>query len=111
MRARSADLTDAQEPRATVAMIPPPEQIAAETLAEQPTAREIAFFAGHVPGHGADDLAYARAERGGQICVSTRAWEMVGPVVVKGEVDVERARARVWLYSAQGLYSELRCGC
>ena len=80
--------------------LPPPEQIAAETFAEQPTAREIAFLLGtyldvvrtaprtHEPS-GVVTFAFRRAH------AISSAWETV---VVKGETDVERARARMWLY-------------
>ena len=80
--------------------LPPPEQIAAETLAEQPVAREIAFLLGTYP-----DIvrtALRTHEPSGVVTYAFRlshaissAWETV---VVKGEADVERARARMWLY-------------
>ena len=80
--------------------LPPPEQIAAETLAEQPVAREIAFLLGTYP-----DIvrtALRTHEPSGVVTYAFRlshaissAWETV---VVKGEADIERARARMWLY-------------
>jgi arginyl-tRNA synthetase len=53
--------------------------------------------AGHVSGRGAEGTAHARAKWGGHVCVPPilSAWETV---VVKGETDVERTRARMWLY-------------
>ena len=71
----STDLADAQEPRVLL-LLPPPEQIAAETLAEQPVAREIAFFVGHVLGRCPDGVVHARAERGGHVGVPARACDL-----------------------------------
>jgi len=80
--------------------VPAPEQIAAETLAEQPAAREITFLLGTYP----DEVrtALRTHEPSGVVTFAFRlvhaissAWEMV---VVKGETDVERARAWMWLY-------------
>ncbi|KAI0246849.1 hypothetical protein BJV78DRAFT_1286027 [Lactifluus subvellereus] len=80
--------------------LPPPEQIAAETLAEQPAAREIAFLLGTYPD--VVRTALRTHEPSGVVTFAFRlahaissAWETV---VVKGEADVERARARMWLY-------------
>ncbi|KAH9963798.1 hypothetical protein BC827DRAFT_1375193 [Russula dissimulans] len=80
--------------------LPAPEQIAAETLAEQPAAREITFFLGTYPD--VVRTALRTHEPSGVVTFAFRlvhaissAWEMV---VVKGETDVERARARMWLY-------------
>jgi len=80
--------------------LPPPEQIATETLAEQPAAREIAFLLGTYPD--VVRTALRTHEPSGVVTFAFRlahaissAWETV---VVKGEADVERARARMWLY-------------
>jgi arginyl-tRNA synthetase len=80
--------------------LPPPEQIATETLAEQPAAREIAFLLGTYPD--VVRTALRTREPSGVVTFAFRlahaissAWETV---VVKGEADVERARARMWLY-------------
>jgi hypothetical protein len=47
IRACVADLTYGQFP--DLLLLPPPEQIAVETLAEQPAVREIAFLLGTYP--------------------------------------------------------------
>ena len=80
--------------------LPPPDQIAAETLAEQPAAREIVFLLGTYPD--VVRTALRTHEPSGVVTFAfrlahaiSRAWETV---VVKGEADVERARARMWLY-------------
>jgi len=80
--------------------LPPPDQIAAEMLAEQPAAREIAFLLGTYPD--VVRTALRTHEPSGVVTFAFRlshaissAWETV---VVKGEADVERARARMWLY-------------
>ncbi|KAH9968508.1 hypothetical protein BGW80DRAFT_1461893 [Lactifluus volemus] len=80
--------------------LPPPDQIATETLTEQPAAREIAFLLGMYPD--VVRTALRTHEPSGVVTFAFRlahaissAWETV---VVKGEADVERARARMWLY-------------
>ena len=80
--------------------LPPPAQIAAETLAEHPAAREIVFLLGTYPD--VVRTALRTHEPSGVVTFAFRlahaissAWETV---VVKGEADVERARARMWLY-------------
>jgi arginyl-tRNA synthetase len=80
--------------------LPPPEQIGAETLAEHPAAREIVFLLGTYPD--VVRTALRTHEPSGVVTFAFRlahaissAWETV---VVKGEADVERARARMWLY-------------
>ena len=80
--------------------LPPPDQISAETLAEQPAAREIVFLLGTYPD--VVRTALRTHEPSGVVTFAFRlahaissAWETV---VVKGEADVERARARMWLY-------------
>ncbi len=80
--------------------LPPPDQIAAETLAEQSAAREIVFLLGTYPD--VVRTALRTHEPSGVVTFAFRlahgissAWETV---VVKGEKDVERARARMWLY-------------
>lgn len=80
--------------------LPPPDQIATETLAEQPAAREIVFLLGTYPD--VVRTALRTHEPSGVVTFAFRlahaissAWETV---VVKGEADVERARARMWLY-------------
>jgi arginyl-tRNA synthetase len=80
--------------------LPPPEQIATETLADQPAARDIAFLLGTYPD--VVRTALRTHEPSGVVTFAFRlahaissAWETV---VVKGETDVERARARMWLY-------------
>jgi arginyl-tRNA synthetase len=80
--------------------LPPPDQIAAETLTEHPAAREIVFLLGTYPD--AVRTALRTHEPSGVVTFAFRlahaissAWETV---VVKGEADVERARARMWLY-------------
>jgi arginyl-tRNA synthetase len=80
--------------------LPPPADIATETLAEHPAAREIAFLLGTYPD--VVRTALRTHEPSGVVTFAFRlahaissAWETV---VVKGEADVERARARMWLY-------------
>ena len=80
--------------------LPPPAEIAAETLAEHPAAREIAFLLGTYPD--VVRTALRTHEPSGVVTFAFRlshaissAWETV---VVKGEADIERARARMWLY-------------
>ncbi|KAI9450849.1 arginyl-tRNA synthetase [Lactarius psammicola] len=80
--------------------LPPPTQIAVETLAEHPAAREITFLLGTYPD--VVRTALRTHEPSGVVTFAFRlahaissAWETV---VVKGEADVERARARMWLY-------------
>jgi hypothetical protein len=55
--------------------LPPPEQIAIETLAEQAAARDRVFV-GHVPGRCADGAADARAEWGGHVRVPAGACDL-----------------------------------
>jgi arginyl-tRNA synthetase len=80
--------------------LPPPEQIAAETLAERPSARDIPFLLGTYPDVAR--MALRTREPSGVVTFPFRlahaissAWETV---VVKGETDVERGLARMWLY-------------
>jgi len=80
--------------------LPALEQIAAETLAEQPAAPEIVFLVGTYPD--VVGTALRTHEPSGLVTLgfrpahaSSSAWETV---VVKGEVDIEGARARMWLY-------------
>ena len=80
--------------------LPPSAEIAAETLAEHAAAREIVFLLGTYPD--VVRTALRTHEPSGVVTFAFRlahaissAWETV---VVKGEEDVERARARMWLY-------------
>ena len=80
--------------------LPAPDQIAAETLAEQPAAREIAFLLGTYPD--VVRTALRTHEPSGVVTFAFRLAHAVSSaletVVVKGEKDVGRARARMWLY-------------
>ncbi|KAH9952624.1 hypothetical protein BC827DRAFT_1274374 [Russula dissimulans] len=80
--------------------LPALEEIAAETLAEQPAAREIAFLL--VTYLDVVRTALRTHEPSGVVTFAFRlahaissAWETV---VVKGGTDIERAWARMWLY-------------
>ncbi|KAI0063831.1 arginyl-tRNA synthetase [Artomyces pyxidatus] len=79
--------------------LPPPSEIATDTLIE-PAAREIAFLLGTYPD--VVKTALRTHEPSGVVTylfklshAISSAWETV---VVKGEKDVEKARARMWLY-------------
>ena len=78
--------------------LPPPEQIAAEILAEQPAAREIAFLLGTYP-----DVVRTRAERGRHVCIPPRArhLERVGDGRSSGQ-DGRGARTDVALFVCLG---------
>jgi arginyl-tRNA synthetase len=90
--------------------LPPPEQIAAE----KPAARGIAFLLGTYPD--VVRTALRTHEPSGVVTFAFRlahaissAWETV---VVKGETDVERARARgCGFICVRGTCLGLRCGC
>ncbi|THU96227.1 arginyl-tRNA synthetase [Dendrothele bispora CBS 962.96] len=80
--------------------LPAPSQIDITTLTQSPHAREIAFLLGSYPD--VVKTALRTHEPSGVVTFAFRlshaissAWETV---VVKGEEDVEKARARMWLY-------------
>ena len=77
--------------------LPPPDQIAAETLAEQPAAREIIFLLGTYPD--VVRTALRTHEPSGVVTFAfrlvhaiSRPWETI---IVKGEADVECAGVRM----------------
>ncbi|KAI0047130.1 arginyl-tRNA synthetase [Auriscalpium vulgare] len=79
--------------------LPPPTEIATDTITE-PAAREIVFLLGTYPD--VVKTALRTHEPSGVVTYLFRlshaissAWETV---VVKGEADVDKARARMWLY-------------
>jgi arginyl-tRNA synthetase len=80
--------------------LPEPSTIDITTLTESPTARDIAFLLGTYPD--VVKTALKTHEPSGVVTFAFRlshaissAWETV---VVKGEEDQEKARARLWLY-------------
>ena len=80
--------------------LPPSSQIATDTLAEYPHAREIAFLLGTYPD--VVKVALKTHEPSGVVTFAFRlahaissAWDTV---VVKGEEDLEKARAKMYLY-------------
>jgi arginyl-tRNA synthetase len=80
--------------------LPAPAQIDTSSLCESAAAREIAFLLGTYPD--VVKVALRTHEPSGVVTFAFRlshaissAWETV---VVKGEPDVEKARARMWLY-------------
>jgi len=80
--------------------LPPPSQIETDSLAGMPHAREIVFLLGTYPD--VIRTALRTHEASGVVTFAFRlshaissAWETV---VVKGEEDVGKARARMWLY-------------
>lgn len=82
--------------------LPPPAQIDTADLATSPAARDIAFLLGSYPD--VVKVALKTHEPSGVVTYAFRlshaissAWETV---VVKGEADVEKARARMWLYES-----------
>ncbi|KAF8626485.1 hypothetical protein AX17_006541 [Amanita inopinata Kibby_2008] len=82
--------------------LPPPSQIDIGTLAQSAQAREIAFLLGSYPD--VVKTALKTHEPSGVVTFSFRlshaissAWETV---VVKGEEDLDKARARMWLYDS-----------
>jgi len=93
--------------------LPLPEQIAAETLTEQPAAREMAFLLGTHPD--VVRTALRTHEPSGVVTFAFRlahaissAWETV---VVKGEADVEWLVRGCGFIRVLGTCSGLRCGC
>ncbi|KAI0036419.1 arginyl-tRNA synthetase [Vararia minispora EC-137] len=79
--------------------LPPPEEIKAELLTEK-GAREIVFLLGSYPD--VVKVALKTHEPSGVVTYLFRlahaissAWETV---IIKGEPDVEKARARMWMY-------------
>ncbi|TFK40112.1 hypothetical protein BDQ12DRAFT_648426 [Crucibulum laeve] len=80
--------------------LPPPSQIDTSTLAEYAQAREIAFLLGTYPD--VVKTALKTHEPSGVVTFSFRlahaissAWDAV---IVKGEPDIEKARAKMFLY-------------
>ena len=80
--------------------LPPPSQIETESLAGMPHARDIVFLLGTYPD--VIKTALRTHEASGVVTFAFRlshaissAWETV---VVKGEEDVGKARARMWMY-------------
>ena len=80
--------------------LPPPDQIAAETRAEQAAARRVVFLLGAYPdvvrtALGTHDPSGVVTFAFKLVHAISRAWETV---VIDGETDVERAWAKMWLY-------------
>ncbi|KAK7041490.1 arginyl-tRNA synthetase [Paramarasmius palmivorus] len=82
--------------------LPPPSQIDISCLAQSSHARDIAFLLGTYPD--VVKTALKTHEPSGVVTFAFRlshaissAWETV---IVKGEEDVEKARARMWLYES-----------
>lgn len=82
--------------------LPSPSEINITTLTTSPHAREIAFLLGTYPD--IVKTAMKTHEPSGVVTFAFRlshaissAWETV---VVKGEEDIEKARARMWLYES-----------
>ncbi|KAF9522777.1 hypothetical protein CPB83DRAFT_863959 [Crepidotus variabilis] len=80
--------------------LPPPSQINTDLLAEYPHAREIAFLLGSYPD--VVKVALKTHEPSGVVTFAFRlshaisgAWE---EVIVKGEENLEKARAKMFLY-------------
>ncbi|KAJ7202500.1 hypothetical protein B0H12DRAFT_1330801 [Mycena haematopus] len=80
--------------------LPPPSQIDTTSLAESPHAREIVFLLGTYPD--VVKVALKTQEPSGVVTYAMRlshaissAWEVL---VVKGEEDLDKARARLWMY-------------
>lgn len=80
--------------------LPPPSQINTDSLASSPHARDIAFLLGSYPD--VVKVALKTHEPSGVVTFAFRlghaissAWETL---VVKGEEDLEKARAMMWLY-------------
>ncbi|KAF8898168.1 hypothetical protein CPB84DRAFT_1781072 [Gymnopilus junonius] len=80
--------------------LPPASQIATDTLAQYPHARDIAFLLGTYPD--VVKVALKTHEPSGVVTFAFRlahaissAWDTV---VVKGEEDLEKARAKMYLY-------------
>ena len=80
--------------------LPPPSQIATETLASYPHARDIAFLLGTYPD--VVNVALKTHEPSGVVTFAFRlahaissAWD---DVKVKGEEDLSKARAKMFLY-------------
>ncbi|KAJ3859936.1 hypothetical protein EV359DRAFT_50101 [Lentinula novae-zelandiae] len=82
--------------------LPPPSEINIETLTTSTHAREIAFLLGTYPD--VVKTALKTHEPSGVVTFAFRlshaissAWETV---IVKGEEDIEKAKARMWLYES-----------
>lgn len=82
--------------------LPPRSQIDTSSLASMPAARDIAFLLGSYPD--VVKVALKTQEPSGVVTFAFRlshaissAWETV---VVKGEEDLDKARARMWLYES-----------
>ncbi|KAJ7677323.1 hypothetical protein B0H17DRAFT_1079373 [Mycena rosella] len=80
--------------------LPPPSQIDTSSLASSSHARDIVFLLGTYPD--VVKVALKTQEPSGVVTYAFRlshaissAWEVL---VVKGEEDVEKARARIWMY-------------
>ncbi|KAF7375078.1 Arginyl-tRNA synthetase [Mycena sanguinolenta] len=80
--------------------LPPPSQIDTTSLAESSHAREIIFLLGTYPD--VVKVALKTQEPSGVVTYAMRlshaissAWEVLA---VKGEEDLEKARARLWMY-------------
>jgi arginyl-tRNA synthetase len=80
--------------------LPEPSQIDISCLCDAPAARDIVFLLGTYPD--VVKVALRTHEPSGVVTFAFRlshaissAWETV---VVKGEPDVEKARARLWMY-------------
>lgn len=80
--------------------LPPPEQIDTSSLVDLPHARDVVFLLGTYPD--VVKVAMKTHEPSGVVTFGMKlahaissAWETV---VVKGEEDLEKARAKLWMY-------------
>jgi arginyl-tRNA synthetase len=80
--------------------LPPASEISTHTLAQYPRAREIAFILGTYPD--VLDVALKTHEPSGVVTFAFRLAHAISAalesVVVKGEADLEKARAKMYLY-------------
>ena len=80
--------------------LPPASEISTHTLAQYPRAREIAFILGTYPD--VLDVALKMHEPSGVVTFAFRLAHAISAalelVVVKGEADLEKARAKMHLY-------------
>lgn len=93
-------LTSMERKNPELLPLPPPSQIDTSSLAESGHARDIAILLGSYPD--VVKTALKTHEPSGVVTFAFRlahaissAWETL---VVKGETDLEKARARLWLY-------------
>jgi arginyl-tRNA synthetase len=80
--------------------LPPASEISTHTLAQYPRAREIAFILGTYPD--VLDVALKKHEPSGVVTFAFRLARAISAalasVVVKGEADLEKPRAKMYLY-------------